>query len=137
MFIGAFALGFSWAKMQRESEKQIQIYVKDLDAKGVEQLLSYSRELMEKAQERNGREGIRSQGYGVANNDFPKEWKARQVSAISYSEDEVDYSWTGGIIGRIGIRVKKSESGLTIDAAMTPDTAAKRIYPIARESEFE
>ena len=124
--IGTLTFGISWGMTSREAEKEIQQYIESIDT---EFLISQSLPLMKEAAQKNIAFPNAKKTYVITAESIPTEWKQRNVMFIYYTEEYVDYVWTGGVLGRRAIMVRKGSSGFIIEACIRPDDPLLSIYP--------
>lgn len=129
--IAPFIMGISWGLTCRDAEKEIKRYIESFDA---ESLIAESLPLIEKAKKENALPE-KSYTLGVFSEEsMPSKWRERKVKFIYFTEKYVDYVWTGGILGRRAIMVRKEKSGLVIEAFIRPEDPPLILYPPKTEN---
>lgn len=123
--VGTLTLGISWSKTERTAEREIQKYIESMNT---DFLIRQSLHLMEEAKKEKILSGDPNKTYSISAESLPHEWKERKVNFIYYTEEYVDYVWTGGVLGRRALMVRNGDSGIIIEAVQ-PDGPSIRLFP--------
>lgn len=118
-------LSYGLAEQRADAHEGITSYINTLDEREIAELLVYSQELMQSASDKEI--PVKRSLFGET---LPQKWAEYNVNYIYFNESLVDFSFSGGINGRIALTVRRDRNRLTIEAVIEPDGPMQVIYPI-------
>lgn len=117
--------GYGLAKQSADAREGIQSYIDTLDEQEIAELLVYAQELMQSVGDKDS--PIKQ---SLSGETLPTKWIEYNVNYIYFNESLVDFSFSGGINGRIALTVRRDGSHLQIEAVTEPDGSTQVIYPL-------